>query len=216
MPGCNIKCTGSKSPGGSPPKRNKSSCEVFSGFQSNASQNQVITFSMCGDLSSAHLVKVFQVNIIPAYAQPFVATLTNTDAVVEDLCINFKLVVCESADVNEPHMVGGYPNQQYIRIWNDPEEMKLSVVGDWARAIAAKNNGPLGHLYKYKPNFTYGGDKTGANLLPLDHHLIDDDVAMVAHKLYAGIIADGSIADDLETMKGMSEDTEKIAALIAE
>eukprot|EP00957_Ditylum_brightwellii_P110548 8432395-Ditylum_brightwellii.AAC.1 len=95
---------------------------------------------MHGGLSSTHLVKVFQGNITPAYAQPFVSAQTNMDAVVEDLCINSKLVVCDSADVNGPHMVGRYPSQQYIRNWNDPEEMTLSAVGDWARAIAAENN----------------------------------------------------------------------------
>eukprot|EP00957_Ditylum_brightwellii_P114437 8724598-Ditylum_brightwellii.AAC.1 len=90
MSDCNIKHIGSKSPRGSPPKRNKSSHEVFSGFQSNTSQNQVITFRMCVGLSSAHLIKMFKGYITSAHVQPFVTALTNMDAVVEDLCINFK------------------------------------------------------------------------------------------------------------------------------
>eukprot|EP00957_Ditylum_brightwellii_P012068 911981-Ditylum_brightwellii.AAC.1 len=47
-----------KGSGGTPPKKNKSSHEVFSGYQSRENQNQVVPFRMHGGVSSAHFVKI--------------------------------------------------------------------------------------------------------------------------------------------------------------
>eukprot|EP00957_Ditylum_brightwellii_P196762 14990796-Ditylum_brightwellii.AAC.1 len=60
--------------------------------------------------------------------------------------------------------------------------MTKSAVEEWGQATADKNNGPMAHFYTFKPNFKYGGDKTGDEFLPWDNFLVDAEVELLARK----------------------------------
>lgn len=49
--------------------------------------------------------------------------------------------------------------------------------------------------FRYAPNFTYGGDLTGDNMLALDNYALDRDVARLAQTVYPDEVSDGTFFD---------------------